>query len=93
VLKPDVILYDEQLPVKTWKRAETASNKCDLMLVVGTSLEVMPSARLPIMAVEHGAHLIIINNLGTFMDERADVIIRADVAEVLPKIAAEVLDA
>ncbi len=93
ILKPDVILYDEQLPVKTWHKAEEATQECDLMLVAGTSLEVMPSARLPIQALNHGAGLIIVNNGETFLDVRADVVIHADVAEVLPAIAYEVIHA
>jgi NAD-dependent deacetylase len=92
VLKPDVILYEEQLPVKTWERAEQATKDCELMLVVGTSLEVMPSARLPSEAMEHGAHLVILNNATTFMDVRADGVLHADVAETLPLIAKLVLE-
>jgi NAD-dependent deacetylase len=91
VLKPDIILYEEQLPIKTWIRAEEASRNCELMLVVGTSLEVMPSAKLPIQAMDHGARLIILNNACTYMDVRADVVIRADVTEILPQILNEVL--
>jgi NAD-dependent deacetylase len=91
ILKPDVILYEEQLPIKTWVMAEEASKNCELMLVVGTSLEVMPSAKLPIQAMDHGAKLIILNNAATFMDVRADVVIRADVAEILPQIMNETL--
>ena len=91
ILKPDVILYEEQLPVKTWNKAEEACRNCGLMLVIGTSLEVMPSAKLPIQAMDHGAHLIILNNADTFMDVRADVVIQADVTEVLPRITDEVL--
>jgi len=93
ILKPDVILYEEQLPIKTWVKAEAASQSCELMLVAGTSLEVMPSAKLPIMAVENGAHLIIVNNAETYIDVRADVIIRADVADIFPQISDEVLNA
>jgi NAD-dependent deacetylase len=93
ILKPDVILYDEQLPVKTWLKADEACGKCDLLLVAGTSLEVMPSAKLPLRALEHGAHLVIVNNAQTFMDVRAEAIIHADVAEILPRIAGEVLHA
>ncbi len=93
ILKPDVILYDEQLPVQTWMKAEAASRQCELILVVGTSLEVMPSAQLPYLALEHGAHVIIINNMETFLDKRADLVIHADVADVLPRIADEVLNA
>ncbi len=91
ILKPDVILYEEQLPVKTWIKAEEACRDCELFLVIGTSLEVMPSAKLPVQAMDHGAHLIILNNADTFMDVRADVVIQADVTEILPQITDEVL--
>ncbi len=93
ILKPDVILYDEQLPFQTWMKAEAATRHCDVILVVGTSLEVMPSAQLPNLALEHGAHLIIVNHTETYLDTRADVVIHADVADVLPRIAEEVLNA
>jgi len=93
ILKPDVILYEEQLPIKTWLKAEEACKHCELMLVIGTSLEVMPSAKLPIQALDRGAQLVIINNAHTFMDLRADAVIRADVAEILPQISNAVLNA
>jgi NAD-dependent deacetylase len=92
ILKPDVILYEEQLPVKIWQKAEAASKQCDLMLIAGTSLEVMPSAKLPILALNNGAKLMIINHTETYIDVRADMTIRADVAEILPQIAHEVLN-
>jgi hypothetical protein len=90
IMKPDVILYEEQLPVKIWNKAEEASRCCDLMLIAGTSLEVMPSAKLPILALDNGASIIIINNMSTYIDVRADVIIREDVAMILPLILQEV---
>jgi NAD-dependent deacetylase len=93
ILKPDVILYEEQLPVKTWIKAEETCRKCDLLLIAGTSLEVMPSAKLPILALDNGASLIIVNNTDTYIDVRADIIIRADVAEIFPQISDEVLNA
>jgi NAD-dependent deacetylase len=91
-LKPDIILYEEQLPYAIWNKAESASKTCDLMIVVGTSLEVMPSARLPMAALENGASIIMINNTETYIDVRAEIIIRADVADVLPKLADEVFN-
>ena len=93
ILKPDIILYEEQLPTETWRKAEEACKRCDLMWIIGTSLEVMPSAKLPMQALDHGAHLIIVNRAETFMDVRAEVVIRADVAEILPIIADEILNA
>lgn len=86
VLKPDAILFEEQLPRKTWLRVEDEIKKCDLLLVAGSSLEVFPVARLPYQAVHRGAKLIIINIQETYIDSRADVVLHEDVAEALPSI-------
>jgi NAD-dependent deacetylase len=92
VLKPDTILFEEQLPLTIWKKAEKAARTCDLMLVAGSSLEVTPVARLPVTALNAGANLIIVNHTPTYVDERAEVVIRGDVAEILPRIASQLLD-
>ncbi|HJS17800.1 MAG TPA: NAD-dependent deacylase [Anaerolineales bacterium] len=91
ILKPDVILFGEQLPHSAWIRAQRAARQCDLMLVAGSSLEVLPVAGLPMQALDRGAHLIVINNTPTYVNIRADVVIREDVASVLPEIAKRVL--
>lgn len=93
LLKPDVILFEEQLPVKIWQKAEQAARSCDLMIVCGTSLEVMPSAGLPVKALDNGAGLIIINRTETYVDVRASVLLRGDIAELLPQIEKEALNA
>jgi len=87
ILKPDVILMEEQLPRLVFQRAREAARRCDLMLVVGSSLEVMPAAGLPLEALNQGAKLILVNYGATYLDERADVLIQADVAEAVPQIA------
>lgn len=85
-LKPDVILFGEQLPYKQVQFAKDAARKCDLMIVVGSSLEVFPASDLPILAHRNQAKIIIINLEPTALDKLADVIIRDDVANVLPAI-------
>ena len=90
-LKPDVILFGEQLPATPWQRAQAACRACDLMLVAGSSLEVLPVARLPMLALDRGAHVIIINQAPTYLNVRADVAIMGDVASVIPAIAEQVL--
>ena len=87
IMKPNVVLFGEMLPWKAMKAAQVHARSADLMLVAGSSLEVAPAGDLPAMALANGARLIIINYLETHLDERADVIIRADVAEVLPRLA------
>ncbi len=91
ILKPDMVLMGEQLPARTWLKANEASKRCDLMIVVGSSLEVLPVAGLPMRALENGAHLILLNHSQTYLDVRADVVLHEDVAEVLPQIAQELL--
>lgn len=86
VLKPDVILFGEQLPQKAWFEAQHLCRDCDLMLVVGSSLEVLPVAGLPMQAIDRGAHLVVLNQSPTYLDVRADAVIADDVAVILPAI-------
>jgi len=92
ILKPDVILFGEQLPQKAWHEAQAESRKCDLMMVIGSSLEVLPVAGLPMQAVDRGAHPIIINNSPTYISVRADINIYEDVAHIVPAISQLVLN-
>jgi NAD-dependent deacetylase len=86
ILKPDVILFGEQLPQAAWSAAQKAVHQCDLMLVAGSSLEVLPVAGLPVQALDRGAHLIVINNTPTYINVRADVVIMNDVTATIPEI-------
>ncbi len=91
VLKPDVILFGEQLPQSAWLHAQRDARQCDLMLVAGSSLEVLPVAGLPMQALDRGAHLIIVNNSPTYLNARADVAIMENVADIIPAIAERAL--
>jgi len=93
ILKPDIILFGEQLPVQTWNEAQSACRNCDLILVAGSSLEVLPVAGLPLQALDRGAHLVIANHQSTYLGVRADVLLLGDVAEIIPLLAEQVLHA
>jgi NAD-dependent deacetylase len=92
VMKPNVILLGEQLPLQVMTAARQDARACDVMLVAGSSLEVEPAAGLPLVALGQGARLVIVNYQPTYLDERADVLIHADVAQVLPRIANLAID-
>lgn len=87
VLKPDIILFGEQLPVKPLIAARQAVQQCDLLIIAGSSLEVAPVSNLPRIASQHGAHIVIINNEPTTMDTEADSLLHANIEVVLPLIA------
>ena len=91
VLKPNLVLFGEQLPSQAWLEAVQASKTCDAMIVIGSSLEVLPVAGLPMRAVENGAHLILINRNPTYIDVRADVVFNDDLTEIIPHLALELL--
>ncbi|MER3543154.1 MAG: RNA polymerase subunit sigma [Chloroflexota bacterium] len=91
VIKPDVVLFGEQLPARAFYEAQQEARRCDLMLIVGSSLEVAPAGDLPLLAHEAGAHLILINREATHMDALAEAVFHADVAVVLPRLAARAL--
>lgn len=91
ILKPDVILFGEQLPQAAWFKAQKEARQCDLMLVAGSSLEVLPVAGLPMQALDRGGHLIIINNTPTYLNVRADVVLSEDISAVLPVIMERVI--
>lgn len=91
VLKPSVTLFGEPLPWQALHHAELESTRCDVMLVVGSSLEVSPAGDLPERAYYNGAKLIMVNYGPTHLDHLAEVIIREDAAVALPQLAAPFL--
>jgi NAD-dependent deacetylase len=91
ILKPNAVLFGEQLPFEIVSKAQQLFARSDLIVVAGSSLEVTPAAMLPIEPLNAGAKLIIINHEPTYLDERASIVFRQNVAVVLPSIVDEVL--
>jgi NAD-dependent deacetylase len=81
VLKPSVVLFEEMLPEAAWNQAYSHCSRADLLLAIGTSLEVYPVSLLPELALYNRAKIIINTISSTPMDDRADLIINLDVAE------------
>jgi len=92
VLKPDVVMFGELLPVGPFARAERLARETGLLLVVGSSLQVWPAAGLPETAIAHGGALAIVNDEETPFDWQADVVARGPAGETLSAVAA-LLDA
>jgi len=91
VLKPDIILFGEQLPVQALYQAQQEAYRCDLMLIAGSSLEVAPAGDLPLLAHSAGARLILVNLEPTPLDSLADAVFHADVADILPRLVTQVV--
>jgi NAD-dependent deacetylase len=86
VVKPNLILFGEQLPMRELMAAKEAARKADLVLVIGSSLEVFPASDIPMLALRNGAKVIMINLESTNFDSSAHLVIRDDAAAALPQI-------
>jgi NAD-dependent deacetylase len=86
VLKPDVVLFGEQLPEHALLRSHALAEKSDIFLVAGSSLTVEPAASLPHTAADNGATTIVVNLDRTPLAERADYDLRMDVTDALPRL-------
>ena len=60
-IRPDVVLFGEEIPPEAYSIAFDAAEKCDLMVIVGTSATVAPASHLPLIAKRRGAHVLEIN--------------------------------
>jgi NAD-dependent deacetylase len=87
-LKPDVVLFGELLPPRAMAEAETMAAEADLMLCVGSSLEVYPVAGLPGLTRSRGGCIALVTQGATPYDREAEVKLDGDVVEELHSVMA-----
>lgn len=85
-LKPTVVLFGEALPMPALRDAQALAMAADVVLIVGSSLQVYPAAGIPRLAREHGAKLCIVNTEPTPFDDLAAAVIHGKAGEVLPRM-------
>jgi len=90
-LKPTVTFFGEALPASAIEEALELAHVCDLILVVGSTLQVYPAARVPRVAVECGAPLVVVNDEPTPMDVEAAVVLQGLSGEILAALQAIVI--
>ena len=83
ILKSDTISFGQALVPEVIERALMVAAEADLLLAIGTTLQVQPVASMVPIAARAGARVVIVNDQPTAMDELADVVIRAPIGEVL----------
>ena len=89
-LKPDIVMFGEQLPYDVLQEAGRRARSSDLFIVIGSSLVVYPAAYMPVYAVESGAKLVIINLSETPIDRQATVRIPASAGDTMAAIVKKV---
>jgi len=87
-LKPDVVLFGELLPAAAIERASELASRADLLLCIGSSLEVHPVAGLPGLTLRAGGTLAIVTQGPTPWDDRAAIKLDGDVEHELRALLA-----
>jgi NAD-dependent deacetylase len=86
LLRPDIVWFYESLPDDVWSLAAAAAERCDCMLVVGTSAVVYPAAGLIDTAADHGATIIEINLERTGAGGKQAIGLYGPAGQMLPEL-------
>ena len=84
VLKSDTISFGQAMVPEVIERAMRAAQEADLLLAIGSTLQVYPVAGVLPLAKQAGARVVIMNNQATPMDPLADALLREPIGDVLP---------
>lgn len=86
ILKSDTISFGQPLVPEVIERAMRVAGEADLMLAVGSTLQVWPVAGCVEVAWRAGARVLILNDQATPLDELATLLLRGPIGELLPAI-------
>jgi len=86
IMKTGTISFGQPMPEGEMARAQAATEACDLMLVLGSSLQVYPAAGFPLQAKRRGARLAILNREATPLDDHADLAIKAEIGPTMQSV-------
>ena len=84
IIKPDVVLYGEELDPEIINRTISAIMTCETLIVVGTSLTVYPAAGF--IRYFRGRNLVVINKTETNYDNMCDLVINDDIEKVIKEL-------
>jgi NAD-dependent deacetylase len=88
ILKSATISFGQALVPEVIDRAMDVAEHCDLLLAVGSSLQVYPAAYAVPRARSNGARVVIVNAEPTGMDQLADAVLRGSISAILPRLVA-----
>lgn len=69
-LRPEIVFFGEDIPPQAYRSALNAAQKCDFMMIVGTSASVAPASQLPLVAKSRGAFILEINPMDSELTRR-----------------------
>jgi len=92
IQKSDTISFGQALVPAVIDRAMRVATEADLLLAVGSTLQVYPVAGMVPLAKRSGARVVIVNAGETAMDDLADAVLNGSIGDILPAICAADVD-
>ncbi len=87
LLKPDFIFFGEGIPMDAYQNSVEAASRADVVLVIGSTGEVMPAAQMPFLAKQSGATIIEVNpEESKFTRQITDIHLQGRAGEVMEKL-------
>jgi NAD-dependent deacetylase len=87
ILKPGFVFFGEAIPQLPLAEAYEAASLSDVILIIGTTGEVMPANQIPFMAKEYGATIIEVNTESSKYTNRiTDIFLQGKATEVMKKL-------
>ena len=89
IVKVATISFGQPMIDADMAKASKLSMECNLMIVIGSSLKVMPTGKLPGLAIEAGAKVIIFNREKTRYDSKAEIVVNDELKTICSKLLLE----
>ena len=86
IVKVATISFGQPMNENDMLKATKISSECELMIVMGSSLSVMPAGQIPNLAIQSGAKLVILNREETIYDAMADIVINDELKNICGKL-------
>lgn len=83
IIKSATVSFGQMMPADAMEEAVEIVQRADVVLAIGSSLQVYPAAEIPMLGKEAGATLVIINREQTPFDRHADLVIHASAGQTL----------
>ncbi|RUT77641.1 SIR2 family NAD-dependent protein deacylase [Ancylomarina longa] len=92
VLKPDFVFFGEGIPEKAYQRSILEAKNADVVLIIGTTGEVMPAAMIPREAKQYGAIIIEINTeVSNYTNEITDIFLQGKASNILKELEQSIM--
>lgn len=91
LIKPDFIFFGEGIPMDAYQKSMEAASKAQLVIIIGSTGEVMPAAKIPYVAKQNGATIIEVNpGISNFTNQITDIHLQGKAGEVMDKLYDEI---